>query len=58
MGILVEKVSDTAVKITDNNTRVSEVTLKALYQQQAMFTARLSDISEKIKQAEALGIKQ
>ena len=58
MAIQVDKISDTEVQITDSNVRVSTITLKALYQQQAMFTDRLADINEKIKQAEALEIKK
>jgi hypothetical protein len=58
MSIQVDKISDTEVQITDSNVRVSTVTIKSLYQRKAMLTDQLADINEKIKQAEALGIKQ
>ena len=58
MGIQVDRVSDTEVQITDSNVRISTVTLKSLYQRQAMLASQLTNINEQIKQVEALGMKQ
>lgn len=52
----VEKISDRNIRITEEVISVLEISLESLYDRKTQIEKELSDIDEKIKQAEKLGV--